>query len=51
MEFSKALGETIRSCTIKKMNVDKLIKLMTKEQEDKQEEEGEAESDEANSSE
>ncbi|MCH82681.1 envelope-like protein [Trifolium medium] len=33
MEISKALGETIKISTLRKMNVDKLIESMTKEQE------------------
>jgi hypothetical protein len=51
VEVSKVLSETIKSSTIREMNVDNLIKLMTKEQEDKDEEEGRADqSDEVNSS-
>jgi hypothetical protein len=48
IELSKALGETIRTSTIRKYNVDNLIKKMTKEQEAEEREKVEAGNDEVN---
>ncbi|MCI84146.1 hypothetical protein A2U01_0105422, partial [Trifolium medium] len=46
MEVSKALGETIKVSTERKINVDNLIKFMTQDQEVEEREEEEAGNDE-----
>lgn len=43
MEVSKALQETIKSITIRKNNVDNMIKMVTKEKEVEEEEEADSE--------